>query len=68
MQSSRLTDISYDIRLWLLAADPDKGELMLDLPLPVAHEAVKQGLVRNVAGGWEITASGRDVRNEMLSD
>jgi hypothetical protein len=62
-----LTDIPYDIRLWLLAADPDTGELMLELPLPVAHDAVKMGLVRNVAGGWEMTASGRDMRNEMLN-
>ncbi len=65
---SRLTDIPYDIRLWLLAADPDTGELERDLPLPLAHDAVKMGLVRNIDGGWAMTASGRELRNEMLSD
>jgi hypothetical protein len=68
IQSSTLADTPEDIRLWLLAADPDTGELMRDLPLPVAYDAVKRGLVRNVDGGWVMTASGRDVRNEMLND
>jgi hypothetical protein len=65
---TKLADTPKDIRLWLLAADPDTGELERDLPLPLAHDAVKLGLVRNIDGGWEMTASGRDVRNEMLSD
>ncbi|MBT5250939.1 MAG: hypothetical protein HOL68_12165 [Bacteroidetes Order II. Incertae sedis bacterium] len=65
---SKLAHTPEDIRLWLLAADPDTGELERDLPLPVAHDAVKLGLAISVDGGWVMTASGRDVRNEMLND
>ena len=65
---SKFADTPEDIRLWLLAADPDTGELERDLPLPAAHEAVKLGLVRNLVGGWAMTASGREVLNEMLND
>jgi hypothetical protein len=68
IQASKLIDTPQDIRLWLLAANPDTDELEREVPLPVAHDAVKRGLVRNVDGGWMMTASGRDLLSEMLND
>ena len=68
IRSFKFANTPKDIRLWLLAADPDTGELERDLPLPLAHDAVKLGLVCNIDGGWAMTDSGRDLRNEMLSD
>ncbi len=68
IQPSTLSEIPYDIRLWLLAANRDTAELEREVPLPVAHDAIKRGLVSNVDGGWVMTASGREVLNEMLND
>ncbi|MBT4040313.1 MAG: hypothetical protein HN893_08510 [Rhodospirillales bacterium] len=68
IQSALLIDIPQDIRLWLLAANPDTAELERGVPLPVAHDAVKRGLVRNIDGGWVLTTSGRDVLSEILDD
>ena len=61
-------DIPQDIRLWLLAADKDTGVLEQDVPLPMAHDAFKRGLVREVTGAWILTVQGRTILNEMLSD
>ena len=60
-------DLPYDIRLWFLGADKDTGELEQVVPLPVAHDAFKRGLVRDSAGTWLLTPQGRVSHNELLN-
>jgi hypothetical protein len=62
-----IDNLPYDIRLWLLAADQDTGILERDLPLPVAHDAFKRGLVREEIGGWVLTDQGRTTLSQMLN-
>lgn len=61
-------DLPQDIRLWLLAADKDTGALEQEVPLPMAHDAFKRGLVREATGAWVLTVQGRTTLHEMLRE
>jgi hypothetical protein len=64
-----MNDLPYDIRLWLMTAPLETGVLDRDnAPLPVAHDALQRGLVRNSGGEWVLTRLGRETLNEMLAD
>ncbi|OEJ68229.1 hypothetical protein BEN30_06820 [Magnetovibrio blakemorei] len=60
-------DLPQDIRLWLLAAGKDTGVLEQDVPLPMAHDAIKRGLVREASGDWVLTVQGRNAIDKLLS-
>ena len=61
-------DLPQDIRLWLLAADKDTGVLEQEVPLPMAHDAVTRGLVRDATGAWVLTVQGRKALDDLLSN
>jgi len=63
-----MDDLPQDIRLWLLTAPLETGLLTSEVPLPVAHDALKRGLVREDAGTWVLTTSGRETLNKLLGD
>ncbi|NQW26589.1 MAG: hypothetical protein HQ474_01645 [Flammeovirgaceae bacterium] len=63
-----MKDLPRDIRLWFLTAPLETGLLSQDIPLPVSHDALKLGLVRDVDGTWMLTASGRGILNQLLND
>jgi len=63
-----MDDLPRDIRLWLLTAPVETGQLEQHVPLPVSHDALKRGLVRDVDGEWVLTASGRKTLNKLLND
>ncbi len=64
----RMNDLPQDIRFWLLTAHEKSGTLEQDVPLPMAHDALKRGLVRDHMGTWVLTVNGRVAQNKLLSD
>lgn len=46
-----VNDLPQDIRLWLLTAHPKTEVLERNVPLPVSHDALRRGLVRNDTRG-----------------
>lgn len=63
-----MDDLPQDIRLWLLTAHEKSGALEQDVPLPMAHDAFKRGLVRDHIGTWVLTANGRAAQDKLLND
>ncbi len=61
-----MADLPYDIRLWLLTASIETGQLDQNAPLPVAHDALKRGLVRDYEGVWVLSNRGRETLNKLL--
>jgi len=63
-----LNDLPQDIRLWLLTANGATGKLVQEVPLPMSHDALKRGLVRDDAGTWILTNNGRALHKKLLDD
>jgi len=61
-------DLPHDIRLWFLTAPLETGVLASEVPLPVAHDALKRGLVRESVGTWVLTTNGRKTLAKLLAD
>jgi hypothetical protein len=63
-----MNDFPQDIRLWLLTAHNETGMLEQEVPLPVSHDTLKRGLVRDDAGAWVLTASGWAALIGLMND